>query len=54
MPTFADQELDRLEEEREAWSNYRDSLAELDGREYEQAEEEAWEVLQRRLAELAG
>lgn len=52
MPTFADQELDHLEVEREAWSAYRTSLAELDGREYELAEEEAWEVLQRRLSEI--
>jgi hypothetical protein len=54
MPTFAaDQELDRLEAEREAWSAYRASLAGLEGREYELAEEEAWEELQRRLAEIS-
>jgi hypothetical protein len=52
MPTFAaDQELDRLEVEREAWTAYRAALAALTGREYELAEEEAWEHLQRRLAD---
>jgi hypothetical protein len=54
MPTFAaDQELDRLEVEREAWSAYRASIVDLEGREYETAEEEAWDLLQRRLAEIA-
>ncbi|HEU4656499.1 MAG TPA: hypothetical protein VFR97_03200 [Capillimicrobium sp.] len=53
MPTFAaDQELDRLEVEREAWSAYRAALDGLEGRDYELAEEEAWERLQRRLADL--
>jgi hypothetical protein len=53
MPTFAaDQELDRLEVEREAWTAYRSSLAELTGREYELAEEEAWEQLQRTLSDI--
>ncbi len=53
MPTFAaDQELDRLEVEREAWGAYRDAIAGLDGREYEEAETVAWEALQRRLAEI--
>jgi hypothetical protein len=54
MPTYAaDQELDRLEVEREAWSAYRAALVDLAGRQYEAAEEEAWEVLQQRLAEIA-
>jgi hypothetical protein len=53
MPTFAaDQELDHLEVEREAWSAYRASLVELEGREYELAEEEAWEQLQRKLSDI--
>jgi hypothetical protein len=52
MPTYAtDQELDRLEVEREAWSVYRATLVELQGKQYEEAEAEAWDLLQRRLAE---
>jgi len=53
MAYTTDQELERLEIEREAWDLYRATLAELDGREYEAAEPEAWEALQRRLAEIA-
>jgi hypothetical protein len=54
MPTYAaDQELDRLEVEREAWSAYRAALVDLDGREYEAAEVDAWEALQQRLSEIA-
>jgi hypothetical protein len=56
MPAFAtDQQLDRLEAERltrEAWSAYRAALGGLDGKEYEAAEETAWDRLQRRLAEI--
>jgi hypothetical protein len=53
MPTFAaDQELERLEVEREAWSAYRATLVDLEGKEYEHAETEAWDALQRRLAEI--
>jgi hypothetical protein len=55
MPTFAtDQEMERLEAEREAWGAYRAALGGLEGREYEEAEVAAWEALQRRLAELPG
>jgi hypothetical protein len=51
MPTFAaDQELDRLEAEREAWSVYAAALEDLKGREYEDAEDLAWRSLQQRLA----
>jgi hypothetical protein len=54
MPTYAtDQELDRLEVEREAWSAYRTSLVDLEGKQYEEAEAEAWDLLQRRLTESA-
>ena len=54
MPTFAtDHELDRLEVEREAWAAYRATLVELEGKQYEEAEAEAWERLQQRLAESA-
>jgi hypothetical protein len=52
MPTYAtDHELDRLEVEREAWSAYRAALVDLEGRQYEDAEAEAWERLQQRLTE---
>jgi hypothetical protein len=54
MPTYAtDQELDRLEVEREAWSAYRTALVDLEGKQYEEAEAEAWDRLQQRLAESA-
>jgi hypothetical protein len=39
---------------RRAWVAYRDSLKDLTGSEYEQAEGRSWERLQRRLAELEG
>lgn len=52
MPTFAtDQELDRLEVERAAWSAYSAALVDLQGKQYEDAEAEAWDRLQQRLAE---
>lgn len=48
---------DRLEEladlEREAWIEYRESLRDLQGREYEAAEAASWEDLQRALAEVS-
>lgn len=53
MAYTTDQELERLEVEREAWDLYRATLVELDGREYEAAEPAAWDALQQRLAEIA-
>lgn len=53
MAYTTDQELERLEVEREAWDVYRSTLAALEGREYEEAEPAAWDVLQRRLGEIA-
>ena len=48
---------DRLEEladlEREAWIEYRESLRDLEGREYEAAEAASWDDLQRALAEVS-
>jgi hypothetical protein len=38
-----------LEREREAWSRYSSSLRDLDGRDYEDAETQAWAELQRDL-----
>ncbi len=52
MAFTTDQELERLEIEREAWDVYRASLAELSGRAYEEAEPAAWDTLQQRLAEI--
>jgi hypothetical protein len=37
---------------REAWAAYSEDLRELEGRAYEDAEDEAWSRLQRRLAEI--
>ena len=47
------QESDRPAAEQAAWARYRDDLRELEGREYEDAEGESWERLQRRLREIA-
>ena len=38
--------------EREAWEAYRDSLRDLEGSDYEEAERVSWERLQRALLEL--
>jgi uncharacterized protein YecT (DUF1311 family) len=35
-----------------AWTAYRDSLRELSGREYDEAESRSWERLQRKLRRL--
>jgi hypothetical protein len=43
-------ELD--DDERRAWITYRDRLRELSGEEYEFAEHESWEELQRELRGL--
>jgi uncharacterized protein YecT (DUF1311 family) len=43
-------ELD--DDERRAWTTYRDRIRELTGEEYELAEHESWEVLQRELRGL--
>ena len=53
MAYTTDQELERLEIEREAWDLYRATLADLEGKAYEEAEPAAWDVLQQRLAEIA-
>ncbi len=36
-------------DERQAWSSYREALRELGGEEYEHAEDESWQQLQRKL-----
>lgn len=46
------QGTDRTIAEREAWDAYRDSLRDLEGPDYEEAERVSWERLQRALLEL--
>jgi hypothetical protein len=47
------EKLQELEDrERQAWSDYSDRIRELTGGEYEQAENESWERLQRELRSL--
>ena len=47
------EKLRELEDrERRAWSDYRDRIRELTGEEYERAEHESWERLQRELRSL--
>ena len=57
MTTYiSDQATRRLAEieqrERQAWEAYSDDLQGLEGRDYEEAEGESWERLQRTLREL--
>ena len=59
MTTYiSDQQAQRLAEidlrKREAWTDYSDELRELEGRDYEEAEDESWDRLQRKLKELDG
>jgi len=41
------------ERTRVAWTVYRDSLRDLQGRDYDDAEGQAWEALQRELRSIA-
>jgi hypothetical protein len=43
---------DRTLTEREAWDAYRESLRDLEGTDYEEAESASWARLQRALREL--
>lgn len=59
MTTYiSDEQAQRLAEidlrTREAWSDYTEELRELDGRAYEEAEDESWDRLQKKLKELDG
>lgn len=49
MTTFAPQDPALDERTRQAWSAYRDGLTDLTGRNYDNAEAEAWEHLQAEL-----
>ncbi len=54
MTTITPSRLEALAElERDAWSDYRECLRDLAGREYEVAEDVSWDELQRALAEVA-
>ena len=57
MTTFtSDQQARRLAEiearKRQAWTDYNDSLRELRGRDYEDAEDRSWDRLQETLRQL--
>jgi hypothetical protein len=53
MTTITPDKLSELaEQEREAWSEYRESLRDLEGRDYEAAETTSWQALQDSLAEV--
>lgn len=57
MTTYiSDQKARKLadldERTREAWTAYNDSLRDLQGRDYEDAEDESWSRLRKRLKQL--
>ena len=57
MTTYiSDQKARKLadidERTREAWTTYNDSLRDLQGRDYEDAEDESWNRLRKRLKQL--
>jgi hypothetical protein len=54
MTTITPDRLEELAElEREAWTDYRESLRDLQGRDYEVTEAASWDDLQRTLTEVA-
>ena len=59
MTTYiSDQQAQRLADiesrTRQAWAEYNDELRDRTGRDYEEAEDEAWARLQKRLRQLEG
>jgi hypothetical protein len=53
MTTITPDRLEELAElEREAWSDYRESLRDLEGRDYDEAEPASWQELQKILEEV--
>jgi hypothetical protein len=59
MTTYiSDQQAQRLADiesrTRQAWADYTEGLRELNGRDYEEAEDQAWARLQKRLKQLDG
>jgi hypothetical protein len=53
MTTYAPHDRALDERTRQAWSAYRDGLADLTGRPYDDAEAEAWDRLQETLGDIA-
>jgi hypothetical protein len=54
MTTYAPHDPTLDERTRKAWGDYRDQLADLSGKAYDQAESAAWEHLQETLREIEG
>ncbi|GAC1322413.1 MAG: hypothetical protein NVSMB25_17520 [Thermoleophilaceae bacterium] len=57
MTTYiSDQQAQRLADidsrTQQAWTDYNDALRDLQGRDYEEAEDESWGRLQKRLKQL--
>ena len=57
MTTYiSDQQAQRIADiesrERKAWADYSQELRDLSGRDYEEAEDQAWARLQKRLKQL--
>lgn len=57
MTTYiSDERAQRLaaieERRREAWASYNEGLRDLEGRDYEDAEDQSWDRLQRKLRQL--
>jgi hypothetical protein len=54
MTTYTPDRLEELSElERKAWSTYQESLRDLEGRDYDEAEKASWAELQMALAEVS-
>ncbi|WCB93226.1 hypothetical protein DSM104299_01933 [Baekduia alba] len=52
MTTSAPHDPALEERTRQAWSTYRDGLTDLSGRRYDDAEAEAWDLLQDALGQI--
>lgn len=52
MTTFTPHDSELDERTRKAWTAYRDELAELDGRAYDEAETASWDRLQEALRDI--
>jgi hypothetical protein len=52
MTTYAPRQDRESKREREAWSRYSESLRDLEGRDYEDAETAAWAELQSHLRQI--
>jgi hypothetical protein len=54
MTTYAPHDPTLDERTRKAWGDYRDQLADLSGKAYDEAEAAAWEHLQETLRDIEG